>query len=184
MNRRSQRHIDKIREINPHYWVFCEGETEEALVCYFRAKFRISIEIVSKIAGNSITQRFISDYKKGKPTHKKDMDFMLYDADESTTLAKLNKIDAKLLFSNPCIELWFLLHYKNQTGSLSTQECFRELKSRNKSYKKGSIDRALKEKLDSNVEEACRRAKKLILHENPSSNIFEFIEILNNAKHG
>ena len=182
MNSRSKRHISKQKKINPRYWVFCEGETEEAFVYYLRSKFRISIEIVPKIAGNRITQKFIANYKKGKPVHEKDIDFLLYDADEQNTLSRLKELDAILLLSNPCIELWFLLHYKNQTACLSSQDCLRELKNRNGSYFKGIIDSKLKEKLDNKITDACRRAKKLESTQNPSSNIFEFIELLKAIK--
>jgi hypothetical protein len=182
MTKRNKRYISKDRKINPHFWVFCEGETEEAYVCYLRTKYRIHIEIVSKITGSGINQKFITNYKKGKPTHEKDKDFLLYDADEPNVLSRMKELKAKLILSNPCIELWFLLHYKNQTSSLSTKECLRDLKNRNKSYIKGFIDSKLKEKLDSKTTDARNRAKKLLLHENPSSNIFEFIEIIEENK--
>ncbi|MDL2228243.1 RloB family protein [Odoribacter sp. OttesenSCG-928-L07] len=182
MNSRNKRHISKSRKINPRYWIFCEGETEEAFVCYLRSKYRISIEIIPKISGAKITQKFITNHKKGKPVHEKDIDFLLYDADDPNTLLRLKEINAKLLLSNPCIELWFLLHYKNQTASLSSQDCLRELRNRNRTYAKGVIDNKLKEKLDNKVEDACKRAQKLELNKNPSSNIFEFIEMLKTIK--
>ena len=179
--RKTQRHSSKERKINPHYWIFCEGETEESFICYLRARYRIPIEIVPKVAGSSINPKYIANHKKGKPTHEKDRDFLLYDADEPNVLDKLKELNAKLLLSNPCIELWFLLHYKNQTSNISSDNCLHELRNRNKSYVKGTIDYKLKEKLDSKTKEACNRAKKLTLYKNPSSNIFEFIEILESA---
>ena len=39
---------------------------------------------------------------------------------------------AKLIASNPCIELWFLLHYKNQTASINGKDCIKELENRNR----------------------------------------------------
>ena len=114
----SKRSASKGKKINPHFWVFCEGKTEESYVSFLRSKYRIHIEIIPKIVGNKITDRFIIKYKQGKPTHKKDRDFLIYDADVPETLEKLKGIQAaKLIASNPSIELWFLLHYKNQTAS-------------------------------------------------------------------
>jgi hypothetical protein len=56
----------------------------------------------------------------------------MYDADVTMILDRLLKIkSAKLLASNPSIELWFLLHYKNQTANISTDDCIRELCNRN-----------------------------------------------------
>lgn len=175
-----KRQASKGKKIKPHFWVFCEGKTEEAYICYLRSKYRVPIEIVSKVAGDDINERYISNFKKGKPTHAKDIDFLLYDADVKVVLEKLRKIKSTtLLISNPSIELWFLLHYKNQTAHTNTSYCSQELSKRNrKDYKKGVIDDKLKEKLDSKNCEACKRAKKLSIPGNPSSNIYELIEIL------
>lgn len=176
----SKRTPSKGKKINPHYWVFCEGETEAAYVAYLRSKLRVPIEIVTKIVGNRITQRLINTYKQGKPTHSKDKDFLLYDADVLATLEKLKSIkSATLIASNPSIELWFLLHYKNQMATISTSDCIRELCNRNKNtYKKGVIDGRLEEKLTETCKKACERAKKLRVFENPSTNMDVFLEEL------
>ncbi len=60
-----KRSASKGKKINPHFWVFCEGKTEEAYISCLRSKYRIPIEIVSKIVGSKITDRFIKEYKKG-----------------------------------------------------------------------------------------------------------------------
>lgn len=180
----SKRNASKGKKINPHYWVFCEGETEVAYVCLLRSKYRIPIEIVPKIVGNKITQRIINNSKQGKPTHEKDKDFLMYDADVPETLQKLKALkDTFLIASNPSIELWFLLHYKNQKANTSTQDCIRELSNRNKNkYKKGVIDDKLESKLLEEHPKACKRAKDLELFDNPSSNMHIFIDELENAK--
>jgi hypothetical protein len=172
------------RKVNPHFWVFCEGKTEEAYVTFLRAKYRVPVEIVPKIVGNKITARYIKEYKRGKPIHEKDKDFLMYDADVPEILEKLKKIEpAILITSNPCIELWFLLHYKNEKATVSADKCIRELSNRNRNqYKKGLIDSKLEMKLDQNYQLAAGRAKQLILFENPSSNIFVLIEEMMNAK--
>lgn len=170
------------KKIRPHYYVFCEGKTEESYVCFLRSKYRIPIDIVSKIAGCDISDRYISSYKRNKPTHKKDIDFLMYDGDVPEILDKLNRIDsATLLISTPSIELWFLLHYKNQTAEISEANCIKQLENRNQNtYKKGFIDKKLKEKLDARINSACDRAEGLEALSNPSSNIYEFIEVLKN----
>lgn len=180
----SKRRASKGKRINPHFWVFCEGETEEAYVCFLRSKYRIPIEIVPKVVGNKITQRFIESYKQGKPTHDKDKDFLMYDADVPKVLEKLKSIKSTVLIvSNPSIELWFLLHYKNHTANITANKCIRELSNRNRNtYKKGIIDQQLEIKLSANYTKASERAKKLTLFNNPSSNINSFIEELENVK--
>ncbi len=172
------------KKINPNFWVFCEGETEEAYVSHLRSRYRIPITIVPKIVGNRITERFIKSYKKGKPVHEKDRDFLMYDADIPEILEPLKSIkSALLLASSPSIELWFLLHYKNQTSSITTKDCIKELHNRNRTnYRKGFIDGRLEARLTDHCQDACKRAKSLILFNNPSSNIFELIDILEDIR--
>ena len=58
MNHQSR--ISKGKKINPTYFVFCEGETEEVYINHLRSKYRLPININSKIAGNRITEKYIS----------------------------------------------------------------------------------------------------------------------------
>jgi hypothetical protein len=180
----TKRNPPKGKKINPHFWVFCEGATEEAYVSFLRSKYRVPIEIVTKIVGNRLNTRFINAFKRGKPIHKKDKDFLMYDADVAETLKNLQQIKSAILIaSNPSIELWFLLHYKNQIACIATKDCIRELCNRNRNqYKKGLIDEKLINKLNENYEKASERAKGLQLFSNPSSNMHIFVEELINAK--
>lgn len=153
-------------------------------MCFLRSKYRIPIEIVPKVIGSNIDERLIKRHKKGKPTHEKDIDFLMYDADVKEVLDRLQKIkSAKLLASNPSIELWFLLHYKNQTANITTDNCIRELCNRNQNnYKKGVLDTKLREKLLEKCSDACKRAKQKELFDNPSTNLYELMEILEEIK--
>lgn len=172
------------KKIKPHFWVFCEGQTEEAYVCYLRSRYRVPIEIVPKVIGSNIDERKIRGYKKGKPVHEKDIDFLLYDADVPAVLDRLRIIsNVTLLISNPTIELWFLLHYKNQISNINSSNCITEISQRNRNrYKKGVIDNKLAIKLLDKSQEACKRAKKLTVPNNPSSTVYKLIEILEEIK--
>lgn len=174
----------KAKKINPHFWVFYEGETEEAYVKHLRSQYRIPIEIVPKIVGNKISERFIKSYKKGKPIHSKDKDFLFYDADVKAVFQKLQMFKSAILIaSNPSIELWFLLHYKDQKGAITTEKCIRELSNRNRiEYKKGLIDDCLKIKLIEKEDDACKRATASKHFENPSTNVYILINELNNVR--
>jgi len=180
----NKRQASKGKKINPHFWVFCEGETEEAYILYLRSEYRLPIEIIPKVAGCNISSRYIQSYKKGKPVHTKDKDFLIYDSDIPEVLEKLKAINsATLITSNPAIELWFLLHYKNQTTPISVDECIRQLSNRNHNlYKKGVIDAQLKSKLTEKYSEACSRSKSLNIYENPSTNMHVFVEALEQVK--
>jgi hypothetical protein len=179
----SRRKSSKGKTINPTLFIFCEGETEESYINLLKSTYRLpSIHIQAKIGRNNITSEYIENYKQGRPTDDKDIDFLMYDLDVPTILDRLNNIEnTTLLVSNPCIELWFLLHYKNQNSNISTSQCNKELQNR-VNYKKGVIDAKLKAKLISKTSDAIKRAKKLMLNKNPSSTIYKLIEILEELK--
>lgn len=180
----SKRSPSKGKKIKPKFWVFCEGETEETYVRFLRNSFRVPIEIKTKIAGTKINERLIKTTISEQPIHEKDKVFLMYDADIESTLGHLMKIPSVIaLLSNPTIELWFLLHYKNQTAEISQNECIRQLSNRNNSqYKKGKIDRALLQKLTEKRNDACKRAKGLVYPNNPSTSLHNFIELLERIK--
>ena len=136
------RKIPKGKKINPTLFVFCEGETEESYVNHLKSLYRLpSIHIHAKIGRNNISAEYIANYKQDKPTHEKDITFLMYDLDVPEMLEKISCIENSiLLVSNPCIELWFLLHYKSQTSSTNSSNCCREMTNRNRTYKKGSIE--------------------------------------------
>lgn len=180
----SKRTKSKGKQIKPHYWIFCEGETEEAYVSLLRVHFRLPIEVVPKVLGTNISSRCITSHKKGKPATSKDKDFLLYDADRPDVIAKLKQIkDTVLLTSNPSIELWFLLHFKNISGEITTDACIKEISNRTrKEYKKGSIDSILESKLKDNFQKASERSKKTRVFDNPSSNVHILLEELDKVK--
>ena len=177
---RRQRKAQRNKKVKPHIWVFCEGKTEENYVKLLRSKYRIPIDIITKQVGNKITDSFIRNHKRGVPQHKKDMNFLMYDADDAGVLERIKSIKtAKLLVSNPSIELWFLLHYKNQKASITGRACIEELSKRNRvKYNKVVIEKRLSEKLNEQTYKACTRAAELKQFKNPSSNIYEFIHAL------
>lgn len=179
-----KRAAPKGKKINPTFWVFCEGETEEAYIDLLKSKYRIPIEMVPKVIGNKINEQLIKRIKKDRPTHEKDKDYLVYDADIPEILEKLKRIrNVTLIASNPAIEIWFLLHFKNQTANISVRDCIKELSNRTrKEYKKGTIEGTLEAKLMENCQKACKRAKKLELFQNPSSNMYQLIEDLENQK--
>lgn len=103
----------------------------------------------------------------------------MYDLDVQTMLDRLKKIpNATLLCSNPCIELWLLLHYADQKTELSSKVWVDKLTAIVPSYHKGKMDAVMKLLLVQNVTIATERAKKLETLNNPSTMIFKLTEIL------
>ena len=106
----------------------------------------------------------------------------MYDLDVPTMLDKLKRVpESTLLCSNPCFEIWLLLHVKDHKSTIDSEEVIKELRNSTsvwKDYKKPSFTKAQKDFLISNTDNAVRRAKELIELQNPSTTVFKLIEIL------
>jgi len=173
----------KGKSIKPAFFIFCEGESEDAYISFLKSYFRVPIEITSKIAGNSITIKYIHNTLKHKPKHQKDIVYLLYDIDTPHMLGKLKEFEKTvLLLSNPCFELWYILHYCNQNTIINTNDCIKKLKNLCNEYQKGFIPLILKQKLLANLNKAVERARKLTLNKNPSTSIYLLIDELNKLK--
>ncbi|MEP1095128.1 MAG: RloB family protein [Cyclobacteriaceae bacterium] len=170
------------KRINPTYFVFCEGESEEEYIRFLRSVYRIPIEINSKRTGDRISQRFINGYLKTKTKHKKDEIFLMFDLDVEGTLEKLNELNGILLTSNPCLELWFVLHHREQRAHISTTNCIRTLQEIWPNYEKGRLEENQKRELLEFLVLATERSNQLQPHANPSTTVNEFIRYLENAK--
>ena len=103
----------------------------------------------------------------------------MFDLDVEGMLEHLQKIPhATLLVSNPCVELWFLLHYQNIENETSSEECLRKLLTHSPQYEKGTLTDSEKQVLIENMPEAVERAKKLEEYKNPSTLVYRLIEAM------
>lgn len=169
------------RTMKPVFLVFCEGETEETYIDFVRREYHSPIKIVSKTAGNKISQSLIIQRQNELKNSKNDVikTFLMYDLDVKPLNEKLKSCNAEWLCSNPCIELWFLLHSKNQTAEISTDKCVSELKKSADcwhQYKKSVLTESQKETLRQNRDTAISRAKRLVEYQNPSSTVYRLLE--------
>jgi hypothetical protein len=171
----------KGKVIKPTFFVFCEGESEDAYVSLLKSHFRVPIEIITKVAGNRITHKYITNTIRSLPSDPKDKIFLLYDIDAPEMLEKLHSIKKVIfLLSNPCFELWYILHYTNHNAEISTKQCIEKFEKQCKDYKKGAICSKLRAKLTEDMGKAVARAKKLTLYNNPSTSVYFLLEELNN----
>ena len=178
-----QRRQSKEKSVNPTFFIFCEGKTEEEYINFLRTNNKFPIEIDAKIKGSDINENYINNYKNTKDRHPTDKTYLIYDLDVPNALLNLQKIkNTTLIVSNPCFELWYLLFYQNQTASLTSKDCVKKLTEHVQNYKKG-YTKDLEKKLSENKEEAIRRAKKLALFENPSTNVYQLVEDLEMKKY-
>jgi hypothetical protein len=173
----------KGKKVNPTFFVFCEGKTEEKYINFLKTQFRIPIFIDSQIAGNRINENYINNYKKSKTIHEKDKTFLVYDIDAPKMLEKLKTIkNTILLDSNPCFEIWFLLHFQEQNSEINCKDCNKLLLSKCDTYKKGKISPNLSDFLKAKMQKAIHLSQKLEIHKNPSTQIFKLINELENIK--
>jgi thiamine kinase-like enzyme len=171
--------ISKNKKIRPTFFIFCEGETEEAYVNYLRSQYRLPIEIKVKKKGSDINERYINNVKNNHTRHKKDETFLFYDSDIPEIVKKLRQIrNVELLLSSPCFEIWYLLHYQAQTAELTSAQCISELERYIQDYKKGTFNASLKEILSMNKNEAIKRSENLETSKNPSTSIYILIKRL------
>ena len=167
------------RKTNPIYYVFCEGKSEEEYIKTLKQFFRkpIKIKIEQK---NVINKSKIDSYLQQEKFDKsKDRIFLMYDLDIKNTLENLQEVEKKykthviLLVSNPCFELWYLLHFQNYVENDSSKDVENALRRYVSNYQKGEVPENLDKQSD-----AIRRATKLNLYNNPSTSVYKLIEIL------
>lgn len=165
----------------------CEGETERTYVEMLKVRYRIPITIKTRVSGTKISKRLLQQYLNELRLQDGDgcRVYFIYDADVEHIVDKLEKLQGKLILTNPCIELWFLLHAREYSKSSGSQEIVRELQRSNpvwSGYIKGDLNSRQCDFLISNVSKASERSRKSEMYRNPSSNMHSFIEDLENYK--
>ena len=171
--------------MKPVFLVFCEGETEENYIDFIRRKYKSPIKIVPKTEGNQISQKLVSQRQNELRISKNEQisTFLMYDLDVAPVVEKLKSCKAVWLCSNPCIELWFLLHCKTQNSYLAAEDCVQKLRKAHlgwKNYQKPLITDSQQNLLWKNKNIAIERAKTLSEANNPSSTIYKLLEAIEN----
>ena len=166
----------------PNFFVFCEGDSEVKYVEILRSYFRQPVHIIAKKTLLNITPALVERCKASYIQTKNDHTFLMYDLDVPSVLERLKKIpNTTLLCSNPCFELWLLLHAREQSSEISSDEVVKELRKSAlvwKDYKKSQFTKEQLTFLQTNTDVAVDRAKKLHEFQNPSTSIYKLIEML------
>ncbi len=171
------------------FLVFCEGYTEECYVQELRQRYRSPIKIVPIRQGQDISNALIArEVKKEKVSNKDHIEtFLMYDQDVPEFNSKLEKCNGTRICSNPCIELWFLLHSHDQKSSLGSNECVKTLQNSAgewTQYKKGELSMTQKKLLWDNRSIAKERAKSLIEGKNPSTGVYKLLDAVEQSLNG
>ena len=163
--------------------VICEGETEVCYINLLKTWYKSPIRIVSHIEGTKITPSLVEKRTKELKISQWDKvhTFLMYDMDVQAINEKLQKCKAEMLLSNPCFEIWLLLHAKDQRTAIKTDALIKELKKSDpvwKNYSKSAFTDTQKAFLNNNMDVAVTRAKELREFQNPSTSIYKLIELL------
>lgn len=163
--------------------VICEGETEERYINLLKKWYKSPIRIVSHIEGTKITQSLVDNRTRELKLSKYDKvhTFLMYDMDVPSINEKLLACKAEKLLSNPCFEIWLLLHAKDQKTAITTDALIKELKKSAhvwKNYTKSDFTNTQESFLKNNTDTATSRAKDLKELQNPSTGIYKLIGLL------
>lgn len=169
----------KAKKMRPLFFVFCEGETEVAYVNYLKSKYRFPVQVIPKKSDSNISCRYIENCKREYLTTASDRTFLMYDLDVEGVLERLTCIpEVTLLVSNPCVELWFLLHNQECKSELNTKGCIRKYEMVSPDYKKGTLNVSDLQLFYKGEDAAVARAKKMGTPANPSTTVYKLVEAL------
>lgn len=182
----------KIRKIKQSILIICEGtETEPNYFKHWKRFIRneARIEIESKGPSPNV----IVDYAVNKiSTYDYNQIWCVFDQNGhegiSNSIRKARNNNISVAFSNPCFEIWFLLHFKYQAANIDCDSVCALLK--NKYLKRFNKSMDVYDKLLNNQDKAISSAQKLrrkhrhdgttpVENQNPSTGVDELVEYLN-----
>ena len=129
-----------LRPIKENIYISCEGDAEEAYLNGLKKRYSKFATI--KISNSSPRTSALDVVKNLKKKYKneytrKDLKYCIFDCDDNSSeqleqaLQLANNEHAKIIFSNPCFEIWLLWHYENNLRFQSSRE---DLKRRIETY--------------------------------------------------
>lgn len=177
-----------IRNPLPSILIVCEGEKTEKF--YFEA-FEVPnahVKVTGEGRGANVLLKAAKKYLK-KDNY--DQIWFVFDKDEikdedfNMAIVTIENKGYNAIYSNPCFELWYLLHFKFYQSSLNKEICLKKLREEFPQYEKNTED--MYEKLKEKMEEAIKNAEKLNeLHKNqnnfskrnPYTNVYKLVKEL------
>ena len=178
-----------------------EGKNKTENNYFSNYRLRDKDYIIKLVPGNEtdpinlVNKTIIKVKELGLNLEENDRAYCIFDTDlderKNMQIIKARKLAKKyhiiMITSNPCIELWFLLHFEYTTAWLSNNDVINKLKKYYPKYEKNiNIFPEIKDK----VFEAIKNAKKLesfqldnnkiigIVDANPSTEMYKIVEEL------
>lgn len=129
----------------PVILILCEGETERPYLDDLRKSKRLGKRQILITASGTDPSQLLTRSKKIRCESSRcgldyDEAWCVFDRDEhrhfSAAIAEATNSDVKLAVSVPCFELWYLLHFEDQTGHLERDTTADRLKRHIPEYDK------------------------------------------------
>lgn len=183
------------RSPKPKITVVCEGTLTEPryLKRYFHEERR---DLIVEIDGNSVDpSSLVRKEKKMKMNQKRNRDsysendqiWVMFDVDGNninTAIKMAEDNGIPYVFSNPCFELWALLHFCDQDAPITTKDCQSKLRrvmpdysSRNKIFDYDALQQHYAETRERALRLCDRRQEEGTLRGNPSTNVVDLLEL-------
>jgi len=200
---RSFRRAPPSRDVGRKLVIVCEGKkTERGYFEEIRKSRRLptlKVKVMHADATDPLSiVRAAIEYRQARKDErgwaKEDSAWAVFDGDEhrnanpdrwNDAIQIARSKDIRLAVSNPCFELWYLLHYRSHTADVTRQKAFRLLKSHISDYEKAKT--LWPSPLEPLTNEAIRHAKQLAsraktdelqLFTNPYTSVYELVESL------
>jgi len=191
------------RAVGRRVVIVCEGsKTEPGYFNGIRQSMRLPTAQVYVVHPNATDPlsivRAAIDYRRQRVREHAwstgDSAWAVFDGDEHQHADPHNWNDAiqtadsqgiNLAVSNPCFELWYLLHYQDQFAQLSREDAERRISGHLGEYQKAKV--YWPDPLEPLTQEAIGRARQLAdrlvadggrRHSNPSTDVFNLVESL------
>lgn len=209
-NRGREQKGKKVKDKAAKIYIFAEGDTELIYLKHFKNR-KYGVEIIPVDPHHTDAVGIVKaakDYMQEDSVDVKlgDRCYCVFDSDPKsnpniqqafTLIRGFSHKGLSCIFSNPCFELWFVLHFENPPFGKTAKDMKREIKRIvQKEYPNYSETTDIYPLLVKNHEKALEKAKNLhklqsknyknvLSHEtNPYTNIFEFFEYIELVKKG
>lgn len=163
--------------------IFCEGETERDLLDGLRQCWRVAhaqVEVVGECGDPSAVLRKALQRRKalGRKDRLQARFWVVFDRDEhhhfESTLKQAREEDVAVAWSNPCIELFGILFFCDQTAALEAREAQGRLHELHSAYHHRHNPKLEPRVVQERLEVALQRADRLLVEakrrEDPFSN--------------
>ncbi|MFW6046565.1 MAG: RloB family protein [Candidatus Woesearchaeota archaeon] len=177
-----------MRKQTKSFLIYCEGKTERQYFGYINQYYKGIYITVKEFNDDSPSLKSLKLYLSTRSDF--DYIFIVTDIeDKNLRLDEIKKLindiegskyeNIEVIFSNPCFELWFLLHFKKVNYHILTKDIKNHLNdSLHENYNKSNLSDYFIKMLMKNLSNAIRNNKSIYkenISKNPNCNVYNVI---------